>query len=274
MVIFHLHVGVCYDVRLRSLFNCFVWQIPWPIYNWLMVTTLQQRLVGIFCLFIFYGEKRKFRIFRLPFQVDRVKRYLLVNFVQTAACWNGTVSCIAVVSIFFGVVYYIEAFFVDIKYMFDEMDKMIENDPQNMKDQTRSTIILHINILDTYHQLRLIMNWVVLWTFGPVTLSMVGSAMQLNSGVTIFGAILSSISVGYLMLVLLAYSYFGKRLQSSLWVSCIYLSYSIIKFSGNHMTDSFLHFTDMIYEAHWYQYPVELQKLLLTVMNTGYWNNY
>lgn len=72
----------------------------------------------------------------------------MVNIVQTASCWNGTTSCIAVVSIFFGVVYYIEAYFIDIKHMFDEMDRMSENESSQFKNHTRSAIILHTKILE------------------------------------------------------------------------------------------------------------------------------
>lgn len=72
-----------------------------------------------------------------------------VNFVQSMSCWTGTTILITIVSMYFGIILYIQAFLKDFVFYFDEMDTFAEEgDLSALNNKFGALIKFHVYILE------------------------------------------------------------------------------------------------------------------------------
>lgn len=99
----------------------------------------------------------KNNLYRLPFELNSARRFACVNVVQSMSCWTGTTILITIVSMYFGIILYIQAFLKDFTFFFDEMDTFAEQDNlPALNDKFDSLIKFHVYILEYVIQLNVI----------------------------------------------------------------------------------------------------------------------
>lgn len=85
----------------------------------------------------------------LPFELNSAARFTGVNVIQSMSCWTGTTILITIVSMYFGIILYIQAFLKDFTFFFDEMDTFAElNDLSALKDKFDALIKFHVYVLE------------------------------------------------------------------------------------------------------------------------------
>lgn len=144
----------------------------------------------------FKGKNHLMEIFRLPFELNSAKRFMGVNIVQSMSCWTGTTILITIVSMYFGIILYIQAFLKDFEFYFDEMDTFAENENLPALNSKFETLIkFHVYILEYVNfcvnsnfltnlifslseRLGDMMKMVIFVTFTPCIVSICGSLLR------------------------------------------------------------------------------------------------
>lgn len=65
------------------------------------------------------------------------------------SCWTGTTILITIISMYFGIILYIQAFLKDFEFYFDEMNEFAEkNDQPALSNKFEALIKFHVYILE------------------------------------------------------------------------------------------------------------------------------
>lgn len=91
-------------------------------------------------------------LFRLPFEINTTLRCIIMAIVQLFIFFFTMITTFTVLSFFSGVIFYIEAILIDIKSIFNRIDKLLKSKEKKTKtqlsilDYCKEAIILHARV--------------------------------------------------------------------------------------------------------------------------------